>query len=35
VKTACALARAGHALVFDYPWDLFLIAMEEISTTKD
>ena len=34
-RLACTLVRAGHAMVFDYPWELFLTAVEELSATLD
>lgn len=33
VWSACALVRAGHAQVFDYPWPVFLIAVDELSAS--
>ncbi len=33
VWSACTLARAGHAQVFDYPWPLLLAAAEELAAS--
>lgn len=32
-RSACALARAWRAFVWDYPWDLFLVALDEIANS--
>ncbi|MBF0163773.1 MAG: hypothetical protein HQM01_04550, partial [Magnetococcales bacterium] len=28
-RTACTLIRLGHTQVWEYPWDLFLTAIDE------
>jgi hypothetical protein len=33
VWSACTLVRAGHAGVWDYPWPVFLAAVEELTAS--
>ena len=31
--SACALVRAGHADVWNYPWQVFVAAMDELAAS--
>lgn len=33
VRSACTLVRAGHADVFNYPWPVFVAAVDELSAS--
>jgi hypothetical protein len=31
MQAGCQLVQAGHANVWDYPWEYFLVAMDELA----
>lgn len=33
-RSACALARAGHSMIWDYSWDLFVAAIDEMNESN-
>jgi hypothetical protein len=33
LRSACTLVRAGHAGVFQYPWSVFIVAVDELTVS--